>query len=185
MKFLFDLFPIILFFIVFKLYGIYEATAAAILATLAQVGWAYLKSKKIEKTLWINLGLIIVFGGATLLLRDETFIKWKPTVLYWVFSTAIICGHYVFRRNIIRMMMGKNMSLPDTIWVKVNFSWAIFFFLMGLLNILFAFNFSTDTWVNFKLFGGMGLLLAFAILQALLLAKYMEKQEEINDKKSN
>ena len=178
MKFLLDLFPILLFFIVFKTHDIYAATAAAIVATFAQVGWSWLKNRKVEKTLLVNLGIIVIFGGATLLLKDETFIKWKPTVLYWFFSASLVGGQLIFKKNLIKMMMEKNMTLPTSIWNKVNYSWALFFLVMGVLNLFFAFNFSTDVWVNFILFGGMGLLLAFAIIQALVLAKYMEKTNE-------
>ena len=180
MKFLFDLFPVLLFFIVFKTHGIYIATGAAIFATCVQVAWSRIRSGTVEKTLLINLCIIVVFGGATLVLQDETFIKWKPTVLYWIFSLVLLISNLLFRKNLIRTMMGKNMTLPDLIWDKVNLSWVLFFSFMGLLNLYFAFNFSTDTWVNFKLFGGMGLLLCFAIIQAIVLSKHMKIKDELD-----
>ena len=177
MKFLFDLFPVILFFIAFKLQGIYVATAVAIAASFAQIGWLWLRRRKIDAMLWVSLAIIVVFGSATLLLHDETFIKWKPTVLYWMFALVLSVSAVFFRKNLIRSMMGEQMQLPDAAWSKLNFSWAGFFACMGFLNLYVAFNYSTDTWVNFKLFGGMGLMLAFVIGQGLFLAKYVEPKE--------
>jgi intracellular septation protein len=177
MKFLFDLFPIILFFIAFKLEGIYVATAVAIAASVGQIGWLWLRGRKIDAMLWVSLAIIVVFGGATLLLHDETFIKWKPTVLYWLFAGVLSTSELLFRKNLIRAMLGEQIQLPDPAWRKLNFSWVGFFACMGFLNLYVAFNFSTDNWVNFKLFGGMGLMLAFVIGQGLFLAKYVEQNE--------
>ena len=177
MKFLFDLFPIILFFIAFKLQGIYAATAVAIAESFAQIGWLWLRGRKIDMMLWVSLAIIVVFGSATLLLHDETFIKWKPTVLYWMFACVLSGSALFFRKNLIRSMLGEQMQLPDAAWAKLNFSWVGFFACMGLLNLYVAFNYSTDTWVDFKLFGGMGLMLAFVIGQGLFLAKYVEQKE--------
>ncbi len=178
MKLLFDLFPVLLFFIFFKTHGIYAATAVAIITTCLQVIWIKWRSKKVEKTLLVNMAIIVIFGGATLILQDETFIKWKPTVLYWIFAAVLLLSQLFFDRNLIKLMMMKNITLPDKIWEKVNLSWVIFFSCMGFLNLYFAFNFTTDTWVNFKLFGGMGLLFLFAIAQALVLSKHIEKNEK-------
>ena len=178
MIFLFDLFPVILFFIAFKLQGIYVATAVAIGASFAQIGWLWLRGRKIDVMLWVSLAIIVVFGSATLLLHDETFIKWKPTVLYWLFAGVLGGGALFFRKNLIRAMLGEQIQLPDPAWDKLNFSWAGFFACMGFLNLYVAYNFSTDTWVNFKLFGGMGLMLAFVIAQGLFLAKYMDVEQK-------
>jgi intracellular septation protein len=177
MKFLFDLFPVILFFVAFKLAGIYVATAVAIAATFLQIGWLALRRKKIDSMLWASLGIIVVFGGATLLLRDETFIKWKPTVLYWLFSAVLAVSEVAFRRNLIRAMLSEQVHLPGPVWARLNWSWIGFFAAMGALNLYVAYKFSTDLWVNFKLFGGMGLMLLFVIAQALVLARYMEEQK--------
>jgi len=174
MKFLFDLFPVIVFFVAFKLADIYVATGTAIAATFLQVGWLKLRRRRVEPMLWASLGLIVVFGGATLALRDETFIKWKPTVLYWLFGVVLVASDLLFRRNLIRTMLGAQVQLPDAVWTKLNWSWVIFFALMGVANLYVAFNFPTDLWVNFKLFGGMGLMLAFVIGQALFLARHVE-----------
>ena len=177
MKFLFDIFPVILFFAAFKFYGIYVATTVAIVATVLQIGWVWLRQRKVDNMQWISLGLIVVFGGATLLLRDETFIKWKPTVLYWLFSTVLLVSELVFRKNLIRTMMASQVSAPNAVWKKLLAGWIGFFAVMGVLNLYVAYNFSTDTWVNFKLFGGIGLMLVFVIGQAILLAPHMKENK--------
>jgi intracellular septation protein len=177
MKFLFDLFPVILFFVAFKFFGIYTATAVAIAATFLQIGWVWFRHRKVDNMLWVSLGVITVFGGATLLLHDETFIKWKPTVLYWLFAATLLIAQFAFRKNLIRAMMDKQVTLPEPVWRKMLLSWAGFFSVMGVLNLYVAFNYPTDIWVNFKLFGGMGLMLVFIVLQALVLAKHMDGGE--------
>ena len=177
MKFLFDLFPIILFFAAFKLADIYVATAVAIAATFAQIGWVRFRHGKVDTMLWVRLALIVVFGGATLLLRDETFIKWKPTVLYWLFAVVLLVSATLFRNNLIRKMLAGQVLLPEPLWGRLNLAWAGFFAAMGAANLYIAFNFPTDIWVNFKLFGGMGLMLAFVFAQGLWLAKYVEQKE--------
>ncbi|HEV3008200.1 MAG TPA: septation protein A [Burkholderiales bacterium] len=177
MKFLFDFFPIILFFIAFKVADIYVATGVAIAATFLQVGWLKLRGKRVEPMLWASLGIIAVFGGATLVLQDETFIKWKPTVLYWLFGAALAIGA-MLGRNLIRMMLSEQVQLPDPIWSRLNWSWIGFFAFMGALNLYVAYNYSTDHWVNFKLFGGMGLMLLFVLAQALVLSRFIEEKNE-------
>lgn len=175
MKFLFDLFPVILFFVAYKLFDIYVATAVAIVATFVQVGWLKLRGRKVEPMLWASLGIIVVFGGATLLLHDETFIKWKPTILYWLFA-ATLAGALAFGRNLIRSLLGEQLQLPDHAWSKLNWSWAGFFAFMGAANLFVAYSFSTDAWVNFKLFGGIGLMLLFVLAQGLFLSRYIEEK---------
>ena len=176
MKFLFDLFPVILFFIAFKWLGIYAATAVAMGATFLQIGWVWFRHRKVDTMLWVSLGVITIFGGATLLLHDETFIKWKPTVLYWLFAATLLVAQFAFRRNLIKAMMAKQMTLPEPVWDKMLYSRIGFFSVMGVLNLYVAFNYSTDAWVNFKLFGGMGLMLVFVVLQALMLAKHVDAE---------
>lgn len=178
MKFLLDFFPIALFFIVFKAYGIYAATAVAIGATLLQIGWVHFKHGRVETMQWISLGVIVVFGGATLITQDETFIKWKPSVLYWLMCCALWIGHVFFKRNFIQALMGAQIELPQEIWMKLLHAWAVFFLLMGGLNLWVAYNFDTDTWVSYKLFGGLGLMLLFVVLQGLFLSRYMKEPEE-------
>tara|TARA_E500000331_G_scaffold118509_2_gene115609 strand:+ start:11212 stop:11751 length:540 start_codon:yes stop_codon:yes gene_type:complete len=177
-KFFFEIFPIIIFFFVFKSHGIMAATAAAIIATIIQAGWSWLRNKKIEKMMMINLGIIIILGGATIALQDETFIKWKPTVLYWAFAIILVLSNLIFKKNLIKAMMGSKMIMVDPLWNKLNLSWSGFFLFMGCLNLYVAFNFDTDMWVNFKLFGGMGLLLIFALAQAFFLSKHISPQED-------
>jgi len=177
MKFLFDFFPVILFFIAFKVADIYVATGVAIAATFVQVGWLKLCGRRVEPMLWASLAIIAVFGGATLVLQDETFIKWKPTVLYWLFG-MVLAGALVLRRNLIRMMLSEQVQLPDPVWSRLNWSWIGFFVFMGALNLYVAYNYSTDHWVNFKLFGGMGLMLVFVLAQALVLSRFIEEKDE-------
>lgn len=202
-KLLFDLFPVIVFFIAYKIGdanaeatralmagmglplmggagekpGIYLATLVAIIASFAQIGWVKLSGRKVEVMLWVSLGIIVLFGGATLWLHDESFIKWKPTVLYWIFA-SIIFGAAAFGRNVIKSLMGAQMELPAPAWSRLNASWGGFFAVMGVANLFVAFNFSTDAWVNFKLFGSLGLMLVFVIGQSVMLTKYLDKEDK-------
>lgn len=200
MKILFDLFPIILFFAAFKLAGtdpeqanalamaigyhadikqipILMATAIAIFATFLQIGWVWFRHGKVDAMLWVSLGLIVVFGGATLWLHDPTFIKWKPSVLYWLFAVTLLVSDFLFNKNLISVMMKGQVKLSASVWRLLNLSWVLFFSSMGVLNLYVAYNYSESTWVNFKLFGFMGLMLVFIVLQGLLLAKHMEEGE--------
>lgn len=172
MKLLFDLFPVVLFFAAYKFADIYVATGVAIVANIGQIAWLRLTGKKVEPMMWVSLAIIAVFGGATLLLQDETFIKWKPTVLYWLFGAVLLGAQFFFGKNLIRAMMEKNVALPELIWQRLNLSWAVFFVAMGFINLYVAYNYSTDTWVNFKLFGSFGLMLLFIIGQGLMLSKH-------------
>jgi len=176
MKLLFDLFPVLLFFVAFKLAGIYVATGVAIAASLLQVAWLKLRRQRVEPMLWASLAIIVVFGGATLVLQDETFIKWKPTVLYWLFGMVLAGAALVFRRNLIRSMLSEQVKLPEPMWARLNWSWVGFFAFMGAANLYVAYHYPADLWVNFKLFGGMGLMLLFVVVQALFLARYMEEK---------
>src|SRR5574340_1729162 len=153
MKLLFDLFPVILFFAVFKIAGVFAATATAIAATFAQVAWVKHRHGKVDTMLWVSLGIITVFGGATLLLHDETFIKWKPTVLYWLFSAILLFSNLLFNKNLVHALLHEKIALPLHIWNRLNLSWSLFFAMLGFINLYVAFSYSTDTWVNFKLFG--------------------------------
>lgn len=206
MKLLFDLFPVILFFAVFKYAGgnpeaaqtfgsqylsalvsggevtlqqapILLATAVAILATIGQVLWLLARRKPVDNMLWVSLAIIVVFGGATIWFHDEQFIKLKPTVLYWCFAVALLGAQGVFRKNLIRAMMGKQLSLPDQVWTRLNLAWGVFFSLMGVVNLYVAFSFPLEFWVNFKLFGFLGLMIAFVIAQSLYLSRYLKEAE--------
>jgi intracellular septation protein len=203
MKILFDFLPIALFFGMFKfaegnrdwaatmatqwlgfmvsggVVGPSEApvllaTVVVIVATFAQILWLKGRGRKVDAMLWVSLGLVTMLGGATIYFHSENFIKWKPTVLYWVMGGALLVGQLVFRKNGIKSLMGSQMALPDPVWRIVNFSWVGFFTVMGFLNLWVAFNFSTSTWVNFKLFGGLGLMMVFVLVQAIYLNKHIK-----------
>jgi intracellular septation protein len=176
MKFLFDLLPVGLFFVAILVWDIFVATAVAIAATIAQVAWLKLRKKKIEPMLWASLGIIVVFGGLTLYLQDKTFILWKPTVLYWLFA-LVLTGAAFTRRNLIRSLLSEQMQLPDRIWARLNWSWVAFFLLMGCANLYVAFNYSEKVWASFKLFGGMGLMFLFVVLQSVFLAKHVTEEK--------
>ena len=200
MKILFDFLPIALFFGMFKyaegnkdwaaatatdwlgfmvsggIVGVAEApvllaTVVVIVATLAQILWLKASGRKVDAMLWISLALVTVLGSATIYFHSESFIKWKPTVLYWIMGGSLLLGQLIFKKNGIKSLMGAQMRLPDATWIMVNYSWVAFFAVMGCLNLWVAFNFPTSTWVNFKLFGGMGLMLVFIMVQALYLNK--------------
>jgi intracellular septation protein len=178
MKLLLDFFPIALFFVAFKLWGIYVATGVAIVATILQIGWLKYSHGKVEPMQWLSLGIIVVFGGATILAHDETFIKWKPTVLYWLMGGTLASGLLFFRKNLLKSLMGAQLELPDNAWRAMNWSWVTFFAVMGVLNLWVAYSFDTNTWVNFKLFGGLGLMALFVVAQALYLGRHMKDTKE-------
>lgn len=209
MKFLFDFFPILLFFGVFKLgernpdaaHGIVSdylsglisggtitpdqapiilATVVVILATLAQIGYVKLRGRKVDGMLWLSLAVITVFGGATIYFHDETFIKWKPTILYWIFAAALMIAQFGFNKNLIRQVMEPNIKLPEPVWAKVGLSWMVFFFLIGVLNLFAAFvvfKGDTSAWVSFKLFGLTGIFFAFIVGLMMFLSKYIEEEK--------
>ena len=178
MKFLFDLFPILLFFVAYKMYDIYVATAVAIGAAFVQTGLFWLKHRKFEKMHVITLGILIVFGGLTLILRDPVFIKWKPTVVNWLFGASFLGSQFIGERPLVERMMGHAITVPSPVWRRLNGVWVLFFLAMGLINIYVAYNYSEETWVNFKLFGMMGLTLVFVFAQAFYLGRYMETDKE-------
>ncbi len=173
MKFLFDLFPILLFFIAYKFGGIYVATAVSIAASALQVAFLLLRRKKVDMMMWVSLGIILVLGGATLVSHDENFIKWKPTALYWIFASALLLSPIFFKKNIIRSMLAEKIVLPETTWRKLNLSWVAFFIAMGVVNRYVALNYSTYVWVNFKLFGATAMMFTFIVAQSLVLNKFL------------
>ncbi len=206
MKLLFDLFPVILFFVVFRLAGsnpdaaqdfgsqylsalvsggevsvtqapILLATAVAILATFGQIGWLLARRKPVDNMLWVSLVIIVLFGGATIYFHDEHFIKLKPTVLYWCFALVLLGSPLVLKKNLMKSMMGKQLSLPESVWARLNLAWGLFFALMGALNLYIAFSFPLDFWVNFKLFGFLGLMIVFVVLQSIYLSRHMKEAE--------
>ena len=182
MKFLFDLFPVILFFVAFKFADIFVATGVAIAATIIQIGYVLARGRKVTNMQWASLVIIVLFGGATLVLHDETFIKWKPTVLYWLAGLTFL-GSLAFGKNLVKAVMGEGLRLPEPVWFKLCIAWGVFFLFKGTLNLYVAYHFPTDFWVNFKLFGGMGLMILFVVAQAIWLAKYV--QEDSDDKQKS
>lgn len=177
MKMLADLFPVILFFVAYQLADIYVATMVAIAAAAAQVAWYKIRKGKVENIQLITLGLLVVFGGLTLALRDPTFIKWKPTVVNWLFAAAFLFSQLFMQRNLLQRMMDHAVTMPDFAWLRLNLAWILFFFASGVLNLYVAYNFSEEIWVNFKLFGFLGLTLVFLIAQGFYLARHMEPEE--------
>ena len=151
------------------------ATAAAIIASVLQLAFVWWRKRRVEKMLLFTTLIIVVLGSLTLIFHNESFIKWKPTVINWLFALVFFGSQWVGKKNLSKRMLGQNINLPDPIWKKLNNSWAAFFFLTGTANLYVAFHYSTEVWVNFKLFGILGLTLIFVILQALYLSKHMKE----------
>ncbi len=216
MKFLYDFFPILLFFIAYKTYDIFVATAVAIAASIVQVLGYWLKHRKFENMHLITMVLIVTLGGATLLLQERAYFMWKPTAVNWLFALAFIGSHFIGKKTLVERMMSKAVTVPQQIWKQLNISWILFFILMGLANLYVANFFFTaeaalnqaagyiveldncgpdftssvqqlceqakiaeEDWVNFKLFGMMGLTFIFVIGQAFYLARHIPDEEKI------
>ena len=175
MKFLFDLFPVILFFIAYKFSDIYTATLVVIGATFFQVIYSKLVHKRVDKLLIFNAVLISVLGGTTLWLHDANFIKWKPSILYWLLSCALLFFQFFNRKNLVKNLMGKQIQLTEKTWYQINITSALFFGVLGALNLYVAFNFSESTWVNFKLFGITGLIMCYAVFIGVLASRANRK----------
>ena len=178
MKQLLEFIPILLFFIGYKLYDIYVATAVVIGATIIQVAIAWFKYRKVETMQWITLGLVIVFGGATIVLHDEQYLKWKFSIIEWLFGLAFLGSHFIGEKTFIERMMSSNLTLPTNIWTRLNFSWASFFISVGFINVYVMYNYSTDDWVNFKTFVAPALMVVFMVVQMALLYKYIPDTKE-------
>lgn len=183
MKFLYDYFPIICFFVAYKFYGVFVATAVTMAASLLQVGFYWLKHKRFEKLHVITLVLVMILGGFTLILHKAIFIKWKPSIIYWLFSILLLGSHYIGKKTLLERMLGDKITLPPKPWSRLNFSWAVFFMFLGFLNIYVVYHYSTNSWVNFKLFGTLGLMLVFVIAQAFYMVRFMEKTK-VDEKES-
>lgn len=174
MKLLFDFLPIILFFIAYKLADIYVATGVLIGVTLAQLGWTWLRQRRIEKLPLVTAGLVLVLGGATLIFHDPNFVKWKPTVVNWLFAAAFLGSRFIGGKTLLERMMSGQLELPAPVWVKLTFAWTAFFLAMGLANLYVAFTYDENTWVNFKLFGMLGLTLIFVLAQAFYMSRHLK-----------
>ncbi|MET0071338.1 MAG: septation protein A [Candidatus Thiodiazotropha sp.] len=215
MKFLADFFPVILFFVAYKVYDIYVATAVAIVSSMVQVGYGWLRRRHVEKMHLITLGILVLFGGLTILLQDRTFIMWKPSVINWLFGAVFLASQFIGKKPLVQRMMESSISVPEPIWKRLNLTWSLFFILLGFLNLYVANDFFVaehqlmeltglqqidfdncgqhfkgselemcnaahsleESWVNFKLFGMMGLTLGFVVLQAFYLARHIRDNE--------
>lgn len=171
MQFLFDLLPVIAFFVAYKVWDIYVATGVLIVGVVLQtlVGW--IRHRKVSGMLLTSAVLVLIFGGLTLLIHDPVFIKWKPTIVNWLFAAAFLVSEFLSGPSIVQRMLGENVTLDDASWTKLNLMWVGFFIIAGALNIFVAYRFDEATWVNFKLFGLMGLTLLFALAQGLWIAR--------------
>jgi len=175
MKLLFDFFPILLFFLAYKVFDIYVATGVAIAATFAQVAYSWVKTRTVPPMQLVTLLIITIFGGLTLYLHDEQFIKWKPTVINWLFACGFLASHFVGDKTVIERMMGASITLPEPVWRRLNLSWVTFFVIMGSANLYVMSHFDRDTWVNFKLFGMLGMTFVFMILQSIYLSRHLQE----------
>jgi len=171
MKFLYDLFPVILFFIFYKIYDIYIATAILMAATYTQIILLYIFKKKIEKILIFTAIILTIFGGMSLFFQNPVFIMWKPSIIYWAFGLIILIANKFYNKNLIEMSLGSQVKLKNEYWQNLSYSTALFFISLGFLNIYIAQNYSENTWVNFKLFGMTSLLFLYIILITLYIAK--------------
>lgn len=178
MKQLFDFLPIVLFFIAYKLYDIYVATAVVIAATSVLVIFTWFKYRKVEIMQWVTLGLVLVMGGATLYLHDEQFIKWKLSIIEWLLGLVFLGSQYIGDKPFIERILSSNVVLPQVIWKRLNVVWAGFFIAVGFINVFVMYNFSTDDWVTFKTFGVPVLMLFFIAAQMAFLYKHAAKNEE-------
>lgn len=175
---IFEYIPLVIFFVFYKFADIYWATGSLIVTSALQICYYLIKRQPVPTRNWVFFGLIAIFGGLTIFLHDDTFLKWKVTIINGVFALALVVSHKFFNKNIIKQFLGEALTLPEEIWTKLNLSWALFFAACGLLNLYIAFNFSQDTWVNFKVFGLTGLTFVFAIGSVISLYKYMPQDEE-------
>jgi len=179
MKILFDFLPILLFFIAYKIYDIYVATAVIIVASIAQVGLFWLKHHRVEKMHLITLVLVVILGGATIFLHNPLFIYWKPTIVNWLFALVFLGSQFIGQKNVLQRMLEEQITLTSqNVWLRLNMAWVAFFIVMGAVNLYVAFNFEENTWVNFKLFGMMGLTIVFVIGQSLYLAQYIMPEDD-------
>lgn len=186
MKLFLDFLPVILFFVAYKMHddphrGMLVATAVIIVATAVQVAITWLRNRKVERMPLVTLALVVVFGGATLLLEDEIFIKWKPTVVNWLFALAFLGSQFIGGKNLVQRMMEGSVKLPTAIWNRLNLGWVGFFLAMGVVNLWVVYNFDTDTWVNFKLFGLLGLTVLFVVAQGLYLMRHVEPEPDAEE----
>lgn len=177
MQFLLDLLPVIAFFVAYKLTDIYVATGVLIVGVLIQTAWSWVRHRKVSPMLLTSAVLVLVFGGLTLAIHDPTFIKWKPSIVNWLFAGAFLASQYLSGPTIVQRLMGENVTLDAGSWKRLNLAWVAFFLVAGTLNLYVAFRYDEATWVNFKLFGSMGLTLVFALAQGMWIARKAEASD--------
>ena len=184
MKFLFDIFPVLLFFVAYKMYDIFVATAIAIVASGVQLAIFWFKHRRFETMHVVTLIALVLFGGMTLVLRDPVFIKWKTTIVNWIFAAIILYSQFFTKRTVVEALLGSKMHLPPPAWRSLNLNWGLFFAFVGALNIYVAFYYGLDLdearreeiWVNFKVFGVIGLTIVFLFIQMFRIARYLKPQ---------
>lgn len=181
LNFLYEFLPVVLFFVAFKFYGIYVATVVGIVVSALQLTFSTLWQRRLDKKQLITLIVFVIFGGMTLYFHNPIFVKWKPSVVFWIFSFVLFLSHFIGKKPLMQRMLESMLdgkaSLPSFVWKKLNLAWTVFFMLLGAINIYVAYHFDTDTWVNFKLYGILGLLFLFSFLQALYLSRYMVEEK--------
>ncbi len=176
MKALFELLVVILFFITYVFTkNIVLATAVALVAGVIQAAFIWIKYKKLQTMQWVSLLLIVIFGGATIVFKDAHFIMWKPSILFWLLAAALLASQ-LLGKNALQATMGKEITLPDAVWRKLTFAWVLFLAMMGVLNLWVAYRFTEAQWVNYKLFGSTGLLIAFVLVQTAYLSRFIPKE---------
>jgi intracellular septation protein len=178
MKIFLDYIPIIFFVIAYKIWGIYIATGVAIGVLLIQLCYSLIKHEKIGMIQWVNLIVFLVFGGATIILHQSIYIKWKVSIVYWGFALALLGMQWFSKKYLLKSLMGKKLTVPDNVWRTLTYAWATFFLLVGLVNVYVIYHYTTEQWVNFKLFGTLGLLIIFCVAQAIYLNKYVEQKND-------
>jgi intracellular septation protein len=190
-----DFIPLLLFFIVFKLDprvvdiaghevtvgGIYSATAMLIISSLVVYGTLFIKQRKLEKSQWLTLIACLVFGSLTLAFHSETFLKWKAPVVNWLFALAFIGSHFVGEQLLIKRIMGHALTLPEPVWTRLNIAWIGFFLFCGAANLFVAFTFQ-DYWVDFKVFGSLGMTLLFLVGQGIYLSRHLHDADTTTPK---
>ena len=175
MKQFLEFIPLIIFFIVYKIVNIYAATAALMISMAIMLIFTYFKDGKVGKMQWITFAMVIVFGTLTLALHNDVFIKWKVTVVYALFTIVLLVTQFIFKDPAIKKMLSKELTLPDKVWNNLNFAWAILFAVLSVLNLYIAFNMPVNVWVNFKVFGLMGITLLFTVFSVIYIYKYLPK----------
>jgi intracellular septation protein len=185
MQLLIEFLPIALFFAAYKFADLYVATGVLIVAVIIQTAVQWIRKRKLNVMMIASAVLVLIFGGLTLWLHDATFIKWKPTILYLLFAAGFIISRYVGKQTMVERLMGENFKLEPPMWNRLNFIWAVFFVVLAALNLAVAYNFSESAWVNFKLFGLMGLMVVFVFAQAIWLSPKMQNDMPNNENDAN